>query len=130
MGINKPADPPKAQRFTTDVFSLNVMVDTGSTFSYLWPPLVDLLAQKFGAWNNNGEYMVDCATRKQNGTINFGFNHDRMVIRVRYKDFVVLNQDGSCSLGIQPTNSFFVLGDTFIRGAYRKLFLLECSGNF
>ena len=95
-----------------------MLVDTGRTFSYFYPPIVATIAQEFGAWTEGGEYMVDCATRELDGTVNFGFNNDSIVIRVRYKDFVVRNQDSTCSLGVQPTEYDNVLGDTFIRAAY------------
>jgi hypothetical protein len=117
MGIDKPNG--NGERYTDDTFSLTVLIDTGSTLSYLWPPLVDIIAEQFEAWEDRGDLLVDCAFRERNGTVNFGFNRDKMVIHVRYKDFVVKNQDGTCSLGVQPAKHDNVLGDTFIRGAYR-----------
>ena len=118
VGIDKPSGEGLA--YTADDFVLTVLIDTGSTLSYLYPPLVAIIAEQFDAWEDRGDLLVDCANRDRNGTVNFGFNRDKMVIRVRYRDFIVRNQDGTCSLGVQPAKHDNVLGDTFIRGAYRE----------
>jgi Eukaryotic aspartyl protease len=116
MAITKPDDKGYGQLYRLADFILTVMIDTGSTFTYLWPPLVDIVAEQFDAWTEGGTWMVDCANRAKNGSVNFGF--DGIVINVRYKDFVVKNQDNTCSLGMQYATDTNVLGDTFIRGAY------------
>ncbi|PKS05589.1 hypothetical protein jhhlp_008107 [Lomentospora prolificans] len=97
---------------------MNVLVDTGVTYSYLPPAMVDSIAETFGSWFESGEYKVDCALRDQPGTFNFGFNNDQLVIRVSYYDFFLKLQDNTCSLGVQQGADDAILGNTFLRGTY------------
>ncbi|KAK5662411.1 hypothetical protein OQA88_8322 [Cercophora sp. LCS_1] len=120
-GITKP----DGSRFTytPDAFSMPCLIDTGSTLSYIREDLVAVLGQQFSATiDAAGNYMVDCSWRDKPGSVDFGFNKGRMVISVRYKDFIFQQYvGGPCMLGVQPADvgsTNFVLGDTFIRGAY------------
>lgn len=101
-----------------------VLIDTGSTLSYFRADLVAQIGQAFGAViDSGGNYAVDCRYRQLNGTVDFGFNRGKMVINVSYKDFIYEQYTGHCMLGVQPADvgsTNYVLGDTFIRGAYRK----------
>ncbi len=103
-----------------------VLVDTGSTLSYIRADLVAVIGQQFKAYiDEGGNYIVDCSWRDVAGTVDFGFNRGRMVINVRYKDFIYQQYPGYCMLGVQPADvgsTNYVLGDTFIRGAYCELF--------
>jgi len=103
-----------------------VLIDTGSTLSYFREDLVAKIGQQFGAVvDASGFYTVNCGWRTLNGTVDFGFNRGRMVINVSYKDFIYEQYSGHCMLGVQPADvgsTNYVLGDTFIRGAYSKLF--------
>ena len=99
---------------------MNVLVDTGVTYSYLPPAMVDSIAETFGSWFESGEYKVDCALRDQPGTFNFGFNNDQLVIRVSYYDFFLKLQDNTCSLGVQQGADDAILGNTFLRGTYSE----------
>lgn len=105
-----------------DTFNMPTLIDTGSTLSYFREDLVAQIGQQFNATiDPAGNYIVDCAFRNQSGTVDFGFNRGQMVINVRYKDFVYQQAPGKCMLGVQPADSGstnYVLGDTFIRGAY------------
>ncbi len=102
------------------------LIDTGSTLSYIREDLVAIIGQQFGATiDGYGNYIVDCKYRDMPGTIDFGFNRGRMVINVRYKDFIFQQYPGHCMLGVQPADvgsTNYVLGDTFIRGAYCEFF--------
>jgi hypothetical protein len=105
-------------------FTMPMLIDTGSTLSYFREDLVAQLGQAFSATIDvDGSYVVDCKYRSMNGTVDFGFNRGGMVINVPYKDFIFEQSADSCLLGVQPADAGstnYVLGDTFIRGAYRE----------
>jgi hypothetical protein len=119
--MTKPGERPViyTQR---DTFTMPVLLDTGSTLSYIREDLVAQIGQQFQAKiDHMGYYTVDCSWRNRPGTVDFGFNRGRMVINVRYKDFIWQQYPGHCLLGVQPADvgsTTYVLGDTFIRGAY------------
>ncbi|KAI1456504.1 acid protease [Annulohypoxylon moriforme] len=102
-------------------FVRNVLIDSGSTYTYLDAGLVAIIAKTLNAYTDeHGVYRVPCETRDLDGSVNFGFNFFNMVIRVNYADFVV-DFDSYCALGVQPTDhsdSTWVLGTSFIRAAY------------
>lgn len=102
-------------------FSRAMMIDSGSTYSYIDADLVTTLAKEFGATiNEQGVYYVPCSLRQQPGYVHFGFNHGNMIINATYSDFIV-NFGDMCALGVQPADvgvNTWVLGDTFIRSAY------------
>ncbi|KAH8885347.1 acid protease [Thozetella sp. PMI_491] len=121
VGMSKPNQHPFV--FTPlDTFNMPTLLDTGSTLSYVREDLVAAIGSNFNATvDAAGNYIVDCSYRKQNGTVDFGFNRGRMVINVSYKDFIYEQIPGRCWLGVQPQDpgsTNYVLGDTFIRGAY------------
>ncbi len=108
-----------------DTFNMPTLIDTGSTLSYFREDLVIAIGSHFNATTDAvGNYVVDCSYKNMTGTVDFGFNRGRMVINVRYKDFLYEQIPGKCLLGVQPADSGstnYVLGDTFIRGAYCKV---------
>ncbi|KAL2166995.1 hypothetical protein VTG60DRAFT_1889 [Thermothelomyces hinnuleus] len=121
VGMTKPGEG--AVIYTPrDTFSMPVLLDTGSTLSYIREDLVVLIGRQFGATvDEAGNYLVDCSWRDRDGTVDFGFSRGRMVINVSYKDFIYQQYPGHCMLGVQPADpgsTSYVLGDTFIRGAY------------
>lgn len=126
VGITKPGERPVAYT-PRDNFTMPTLIDTGSTLSYIREDLVAIIGQQFQATiDANGNYIVDCAYRDKPGTVDFGFNRGRMVINIRYKDFIFQQYQGHCMLGVQPADvgsTNYVLGDTFIRGAYCKFIL-------
>ena len=95
-----------------------------------------LIGQQFQATvDSQGNYIVDCGYRNATGggTVDFGFNKGRMVINVRYKDFVYQQYPGHCMLGVQPADvgsTNYVLGDTFIRGAYCEFSFFRSFGGW
>ena len=100
---------------------LNALVDTGVTYTFLPSSVVEAVASRLGAWQEVGEWKVDCALRDATGTVDFGFG-DSLVIRVSYAEFILRPGDGTCILGMQSRE-----GDdageslprhTFLRGAY------------
>jgi len=123
VGISTPDDVPVIYT-DKDYFTMPVLLDTGSTLSYFREDLVAIIGKRFSAYiDEYGNYAVDCKYQSMNGTVDFGFNRGRMVINVPYKDFVFEQAEGYCLLGVQPADvgsTNYVLGDTFIRGAYRE----------
>ncbi|ORY56840.1 aspartic peptidase domain-containing protein, partial [Pseudomassariella vexata] len=119
LGFTPPGQPTMA--LTSSDFSRIMLIDTGSTYSYIDADLVATLAQQFSATiDEQGVYYVPCRFRDMDGYVNFGFNRGNMVINVKYADFVI-NFGSQCALGVQPADAgvaTWVLGDTFIRGAY------------
>ncbi|KAK2605895.1 hypothetical protein QQS21_003735 [Conoideocrella luteorostrata] len=100
--------------------TMPVFLDTGATLTLLPPKLADQMAQAVGASkaDGNGFYIVDCDLASQNGTIDFNF--EGVTIRVPYKEMIreIQTLPTSCYLGIMPSTSFTLLGDTFMRSAY------------
>lgn len=100
---------------------LNALVDTGVTYTFLPSSIVEAVASRLGAWQEVGEWKVDCALRNAAGTVDFGFG-DSLVIRVSYADFILRPGDGTCCLGMQSREGGeerdSILGDSFLRGAY------------
>ncbi|KAI3329511.1 aspartic peptidase domain-containing protein [Ustulina deusta] len=106
---------------TGDGFARSMLIDTGSTFTYLDADLVGAVARALNAWiDEAGVYYVNCALRSEDGYVNFGFNQGNIVIQVSYADFIV-DFDTYCALGVQPADlgvATWVLGNSFIRAAY------------
>ncbi|KAK4182218.1 aspartic peptidase domain-containing protein [Podospora australis] len=121
VGMTKPG--AQGILFTQkEGFTMPTLIDTGSTLSYIREDLVAMIGQQFQATiDYQGNYFVDCSYRDLPGTVDFGFVGGKMVINVRYKDFIYQQYPGRCMLGVQPADvgsTNYVLGDTFIRGAY------------
>jgi hypothetical protein len=135
LGYSAPGQATKT--ITHGNFSRIMMIDTGSTYSYIDADLVAIIAQQMSATiDERGVYYVPCALRDVDGYVNFGFNNGKMVINAKYHDFIVSFGD-TCALGVQPADvgvNTWVLGDTFIRSAYSAsgrppLLICECSNN-
>ncbi|KAK0705788.1 aspartic peptidase domain-containing protein [Apiosordaria backusii] len=121
VGMTRPGEAGKLYT-PREGFTMPTLIDTGSTLSYIREDLVAVIGQQFNAEiDTQGNYFVDCKYRDMPGTVDFGFNNGAMVINVRYKDFIYQLYQGRCMLGVQPADygsTNYVLGDTFIRGAY------------
>jgi hypothetical protein len=121
FGYTKPGEYEVT--LTDDNFARPMLIDSGSTFTYLDADIVGVLAKAFNAWiDDRGVYFVDCDLRYEDGYVTFGFNRRNMVIDVSYSDFIV-DFDTHCALGVQPADvgvSTWVLGNSFIRAAYSK----------
>ncbi len=121
IGLSPPKAP--ARVYTTKTFNMPMLIDSGSTLSYIREDLVQVIGKELGATvDANNNYWVDCSLRNKNGTVDFGFNNGKMVVTVSYKDFIWEEYRGRCLMGFQPADAGstnYVLGDTFLRGAYR-----------
>jgi hypothetical protein len=115
----------KVYAYTTPDFLMPMLIDTGSTLSYIREDVVGVIGTQLNATvDSQNTYFVDCNLRQQNGTVDFGFKRgDRKIfITVSYRDFIWEQTRGRCLMGFQPADpgtANYVLGDTFIRGAYR-----------
>ncbi|KAK7947737.1 aspartic peptidase domain-containing protein [Apiospora aurea] len=124
LGHTRP-DQQATDQLTPTGFTQMMLLDTGSTFSYMDSDLVAALAQQFDAAldDEQGVYYVSCSYLHGtggDGYVHFGFNQGGVVIDVKYEDFII-DLGGRCALGVQPADvgaATWVLGDTFIRGAY------------
>ncbi|KAI1349366.1 aspartic peptidase domain-containing protein [Xylaria sp. FL0043] len=119
FGFTQPGESEVV--LTGDDFARSMLIDTGSTFTYLDADLVAAVAKALNAWiDEDGVYYVNCALRTEAGSVSFGFNQGNMVIQVSYADFIV-DFDTYCALGVQPADvgvAAWTLGNSFIRAAY------------
>lgn len=123
---NMTLTPPSGRTKTYANTSMDVFLDTGSTLTLLPHDVCDQLGSDFGSsgMDSSGYYPVDCSLADLNGTVGFGFNG--VTIEVPYNEFIRKNGEDSCVLGITPSDTFTLLGDTFMRSAY-AVFDLETN---
>ncbi|KAI0439149.1 acid protease [Xylaria telfairii] len=109
--------------FVDSSLPLPLIVDSGTTLSMLPEPLVSKLAAQFPGAKSDGTggYRVDCAYQNQTGTVDFEFltTDGTVTINVAYSDFI-WKTGGDCFLGAWFSDKIgtFILGDSFLRGAY------------
>ncbi|KAI8951248.1 aspartic peptidase domain-containing protein [Xylaria longipes] len=102
---------------------LPLIVDSGTTLSLLPESIVSNLAAQFPGARSDGAggYRVDCAYQNQTGTVDFEFltATGTVTINVAYNDFI-WNSGSDCYLGAWFSGDIgtFILGDSFLRGAY------------
>lgn len=111
---------------------LGVVLDSGSTLSYLPASIVEDIYQLVGADYIDGQETayVPCDLANQEGNFTFKFN-DPAEITVPLSELVLdftditghqmsfNNGQAACSFGIAPSGSqISILGDTFLRSAY------------
>ncbi|KAH8899082.1 acid protease [Thozetella sp. PMI_491] len=121
--------PPSGKNKTYTGSNVPVFLDSGSTMTLLPSSLSSAIAADFGnaRADANGFYQVDCSLTSVQGTLDFAF--DGTTIHVPYKELVRVVGSGSsatCFLGISPSSSFTLLGDTFMRSAYT---VFDLEGN-
>lgn len=119
---NMSITPPSGNKKMYPNSSMDVFLDTGSTLTLLPQAICDQLGADFGSsgLDESGFYPVDCNLADLPGTIDFDFNG--VEIKVPYNEFIRQSSGSfgqeSCVLGITPSESFTLLGDTFMRSAY------------
>ncbi|UNI22933.1 hypothetical protein JDV02_008777 [Purpureocillium takamizusanense] len=100
--------------------SMSVFLDTGATLTLLPPAVAGGLAAAMGSktMDLNGFYIVDCALAGRNGSVDFAF--EGVTVRVPYRELIreVSARPPMCYLGVMPSETFALLGDTFLRSAY------------
>jgi hypothetical protein len=107
--------------YTGPGYALPVILDSGTTLSYIPQALFNLVLADFpqAQLQGNGLYSIPCSVYSQTGTMDFGFGS--VIINVPYSEFIWQPVSGTCYLGVVPLSSSIsipILGDTFLRGAY------------
>ena len=101
-------------------FPVPIIVDSGTTLSLLPKGVVAALAAQFsGARSDNkGGYTVPCTHQWRDGSVVFAFGPG-VSVSVAYRDFI-WRSGNNCFLGAwyTPDVGVYILGDTFLRGAY------------
>jgi hypothetical protein len=110
---------------TNSSWTERFLPDTGTTLTYLPEEAFYAILDHFpDARPEPGfGYSIDCSHKNDQGTIDFGF--DGFTIHVPYAEFIFEipadfsnNGENICVLGAIPADSFYILGDTFLRAAY------------
>lgn len=100
---------------------LPVVLDSGSSLSYLPSSIVSSMADDFDAtYDSDSElYQVPCSQAQSSGSVDFSFGDAK--ISVPFNEFIWQYSDQLCILGVVPatgTGTTSLLGDTFLRSAY------------
>ncbi|KAE8356874.1 aspartic peptidase domain-containing protein [Aspergillus coremiiformis] len=106
---------------------LVVLLDSGTTLTYLPDALVSQLYKEFDATflQDDGIAYVDCSLRGKDHKVNFSFSGatigvgiSELVLEVSASNF----PKGACAFGVVPSgtkkDALYILGDTFLRSAY------------
>lgn len=118
VGFTTPDGTPRQYRNS----AMDIFLDSGSTLTLLPPAMVETIASNFGgrpSTSSSGLYLVDCSLARASGSLDFAF--EGVTIRVPLHEIVresVTSSGSSCYLGIQASDRFTLLGDTFLRSAY------------
>ncbi|SCU86979.1 LAFA_0E04016g1_1 [Lachancea sp. 'fantastica'] len=115
MGLN--ANDTQKTYTTTKI---PVVLDSGSTLSYLPASLVSAVASSLGAtYSSSSElYLFDCS--KVSNDDSFVFDFGGFQIESSLANYILQTSDKSqCALGMIPqTSGSFILGDNFLTAAY------------
>ncbi|KAI1408202.1 aspartic peptidase domain-containing protein [Hypoxylon sp. FL1857] len=116
-----------------------VILDSGTTLTYVPESMASRIFRAFDAVDDTsgtGLVFVNCDYLSDNKNLTFDFQfggNDGPVVRVPIDEMVLNNVDGYvelglnvpslpfdnvCSLGLQPSSDYYLLGDTFLRSAY------------
>lgn len=106
--------------------ALPVLLDSGSSLTYLPSAYVDTIFSTWGATYDatEGAAFVPCSLARQSGSVDFTFSSSSATISVELNELVLTagytNNQPVCIFGIAPLEegATAVLGDTFLRSAY------------
>ena len=104
--------------------SMPVLLESGTTFSYLPSNITTSLHQQFNVSYNStsGVGFVDCSLASQPGTIDFSFSgvNISVPLKLLVLPWQLANGSRPCAFGIVPTvgGGAATLGNTFLRAAY------------
>ncbi|KAI8964640.1 acid protease [Daldinia sp. FL1419] len=116
-------------------FPIPVVLDSGTTLSYLPTDLAEQMWQEVGA-EYDGDFsvpLIPCSMKNSQGHFSFGFGGsggpvinvamDELVLPLTSsgKSFALADGESACQFGVQnfsSSSSSFLLGDTFLRSAY------------
>jgi hypothetical protein len=118
--------------FTNADFPLLVVLDSGTSLTYLPTHLVDAIISETGAvddTDNTGFIFVNCdlRTTRPNAFLTFGFGGSSgpvihvplsEIIRSLHNKYPESGFKNTCDLGIRASDTVYILGDTFLRSAY------------
>ncbi|KAH8886725.1 acid protease [Thozetella sp. PMI_491] len=102
--------------------NLPVVLDSGSSLSYLPASMVRSMAADFGGQKDpeSGLYLVSCDLTSTSGSIDFAFG--AVTIKVPFNEFIWEAAPNTCVLGVSPVDPTSgltaLLGDTFMRSAF------------
>ncbi|KAL6450757.1 SAP9 Candidapepsin-9 [Candida maltosa Xu316] len=113
---------------TTNILSASassptgVVLDTGSTLSYVFPSTLQALGNAVGGRYSNtvGAYIVDCNLANSDATVNIEFGGNK-TIEVPLSDLVLQASRTQCILGVlaqSADSSYMLFGDNILRSAY------------
>jgi hypothetical protein len=124
-------------QLTPKGYAVGVVLDSGTTLTYLPMDLATLVFNEVGATYNSslGIALVDCSLGNKNGTLNFGFGgHDGPQVSVPMSEMVnpiklttgkfLTDKNGKevCRFGVSAqapgASNSLLFGDTFLRSAY------------
>ncbi len=114
IGVTKPGGSPS----TYSGSGMPIVLDTGSTLSYLPKSIISQLANDFSAKTaQDGSLPVSCDLQSQGGSVDFTFGS--LTLKVPYHEFIWEIAPGQCYLGVAPQSATTaLLGDSFLRSAY------------
>ncbi|KAH8890397.1 acid protease [Thozetella sp. PMI_491] len=115
VGITKPGSSSKTYSSSGQA----IVLDTGSTLSYLPRSVISQLGSDMGATTaSDGTLSVPCSLASQSGTVDFTFSG--FTLKVPYHEFIWEVEANQCFVGVAPQSSgtTALLGDSFLRSAY------------
>ena len=114
VGISKPGSGSK----TYSNSGIPIVLDTGSTLSYLPQSIVTQLAADFGSTlDQDGSIPVSCSLQSQGGSVDFTFGS--LTLKVPYHEFIWEAAPNQCLVAVSPQGATTaLLGDSFLRSAY------------
>jgi hypothetical protein len=103
--------------------NISVIIDMGTSLTMLPHNITNRLFAAVGAvTGENGTY-IPCSQLNNQTTLNFTLSWPQVNLTIG--EFVIPHEQGDppdmCSFGIEPADDQFILGQTFIRGAYLVL---------
>ncbi|CAK9437921.1 uncharacterized protein LODBEIA_P22990 [Lodderomyces beijingensis] len=106
---------------TIDSSSMGVVLDSGSTLSYLRSSQIQSIASQLnGRYSSSaGAYLVDCSLQSSRATLDIEFTSK--VIRVPVSDLIFPASRTQCFLGLSEqsqSSNYILFGDNVLRSAY------------
>ncbi|USW57171.1 Putative aspartic peptidase A1 family, aspartic peptidase domain superfamily [Septoria linicola] len=105
--------------------NIDVHLDSGASLTYLPDTLTAQIYRATGAEydTSEGVAFINCDRADDAETLDFKFN-DQKTIQVPLNEMIIRASSRTCVLGILPSgdssyeDSYYILGDTFLRSAY------------
>lgn len=96
-GISLTNKEHKSLQITDDAFAIPVLLDTGSTYTYVPSDVARILAQQVGAQVSSGTTVpiVPCDIRNYGGSINFEFSGKSIAVGLNQLAIDAFTNDGS-----------------------------------